>query len=139
MLAAYQVDSRKKPCGYRLIFSPNLFLTGIKPFDNFIKLKRRLELATMTGQWREIVSANCSQDAYNLRTKMGFSGPFGAMSIPADWPEITGSRWRSSMVERLICNQVVAGSTPIASSSCDIPDLSFSGWRGSRVAKGSRL
>ncbi len=29
------------------------------------------------------------------------------------------------MVERLICNQGVAGSNPIASSSCEKPDLSF--------------
>ena len=33
------------------------------------------------------------------------------------WPMVWDLRgWRSSMVERLICNQQVAGSTPIASS-----------------------
>jgi hypothetical protein len=36
------------------------------------------------------------------------------------WPRTNGARgWRSSMVERLICNQQVAGSSPIASSRED--------------------
>ena len=42
----------------------------------------------------------------------------------------THMRWRSSMAEQLTCNQQVAGSSPIASSS---------EWWGSRVAKGNRL
>ena len=40
MLAAYQVDSRKKTHGNRMIFFPNLFLTGIKLFDNLTKLNK---------------------------------------------------------------------------------------------------
>jgi hypothetical protein len=43
--------------------------------------------------------------------------------------------WRSSTVERLICNQGVAGSSPIASSS----EAIFFVWRGTRVAKGDGL
>ena len=40
MLAAYLVDSRKKTHGNRMIFFPNLFLTGIKLFDNLTKLNK---------------------------------------------------------------------------------------------------
>ena len=40
----------------------------------------------------------------------------------------------AQQVEQLICNQQVAGSSPIASSSYEIE-----AWRGSRAAKGSRL
>src|ERR1700750_1234759 len=63
-------------------------------------------------------------------------------------------RWRSSMVEQLICNQQVAGSSPIASSGkggqekrfreftsntgC-LDGLSDDKRTGSRAAKGSRL
>ena len=53
------------------------------------------------------------------------------------WPRKWGSRgWRSSMVERLICNQQVAGSSPIASSREGIlffPERYPSGQRGRAV------
>ena len=39
--------------------------------------------------------------------------------------------------EHLICNQAVAGSSPIASSAVGFDNLVV--WRDSRVAKGSRL
>ena len=38
-IEVYKLDKRKKAYVYRLLFPPNLFLTGIKPFDNFIKFK----------------------------------------------------------------------------------------------------
>ena len=41
-----------------------------------------------------------------------------------------GSAGVAQLAEQLICNQQVAGSSPIASSM---------NWRGTRVAKGSRL
>jgi hypothetical protein len=53
------------------------------------------------------------------------------------WPAEWGLRgWRSSMVERLICNQGVAGSSPIASSREDYfssPERYPSGQRGRAV------
>ena len=42
--------------------------------------------------------------------------PFAGGSEPFEGSEV--DRWRSSMVEQLICNQQVAGSSPIASSRC---------------------
>ena len=40
----------------------------------------------------------------------GFGNPLGVLTR-------ANRRWRSSMVEQLICNQQVAGSSPIASSA----------------------
>ena len=48
-------------------------------------------------------------------------------------------RWRSSMVEQLICNQQVAGSSPIASSVEQMSRRNGLFWTGSRVVKGNRL
>ena len=42
----------------------------------------------------------------------------------------------AQQVEQLICNQQVAGSSPIASSIASYNNMD---WRGTRVAKGSRL
>ncbi len=48
-----------------------------------------------------------TMDSDRQRTSAGVTGQFPAAFTP---------RWRSSMVEQLICNQQVAGSIPIASS-----------------------
>jgi hypothetical protein len=56
-----------------------------------------------------------TMDSDRQRTSAGVTGQFPAASTP---------RWRSSMVEQLICNQQVAGSIPIASSLHFLPQSS---------------
>jgi hypothetical protein len=60
-----------------------------------------------------------TMDSDRQRTSAGVTGQFPGTSTP---------RWRSSMVEQLICNQQVAGSIPIASSLHQSNDSTLIAW-----------